>query len=292
MSERQDRRDTKWTDRLSLQAKIVVANIIGSIYMLVMVLGVIYFFGRPALDASVLVELYRKLIPIFILSGVGGLLSGYLVVRKLIREPLTRVVSVTERVAVGDLSGSVVLASKDELGNLAEAFNTMTLHLSHLIMTVKEAAKAVSKGAFRLNENLAALGNDMKKAGVELEALARAVENQGVILEELEEKLHGILGLAGGSSDQAALVETCLTALGRVRAELEHLREASQRVTLCQQGGQYAINELLPDVRKLGHKATNLETLVDQFKLKEYARPRENVPPEPGDRALRLQKGA
>ena len=62
---------------------------------------------------------------IFLIAAVALLAGGYYVVRAQLLQPLNALGIATQRIAQGDLSQPVTVMRRDELGELAQAFDTM-----------------------------------------------------------------------------------------------------------------------------------------------------------------------
>ncbi len=94
-----------------------------------------------------LVELQRRIVSATLLVGGVGLLLAILLsswVAARVTHPMEELANAARRVAAGDWETHVEVASKDELGDLAEAFNRMTGELQsqrdHLVQAERVAA--------------------------------------------------------------------------------------------------------------------------------------------------------
>lgn len=83
---------------------------------------------------------------------IAGLLAGRWLKRLL--RPLTDLTNTAELIAAGDLSYRMQSTAGDELGELATAFNTMSLHLANLVQTVRASIVDAEKGMERLQSVL------------------------------------------------------------------------------------------------------------------------------------------
>ena len=73
-------------------------------------------------------ELKRDILLVtFGVIGVGILFT--LILTRILLRPIEKLVAATERVARGELAQTVDIRSRDEIGDLARAFNQMTLQL-------------------------------------------------------------------------------------------------------------------------------------------------------------------
>jgi signal transduction histidine kinase len=74
--------------------------------------------------------------------ALGSILLGYRIARNITR-PLAALVDTAEAVTAGDFERRTTIASDDELGRLAQAFNQMTEHLLRLYRTSRELGGSI-----------------------------------------------------------------------------------------------------------------------------------------------------
>jgi methyl-accepting chemotaxis protein len=74
----------------------------------------------------------------FVLATLAGLLLARLIIIRAVGRPIKELLLATERVAVGDFSYKLPVATRDELGHLTRAFNVMTRELGVLFNTIRE----------------------------------------------------------------------------------------------------------------------------------------------------------
>ena len=179
------------------------------------------------------------------------LLIGYLLALRLTR-PIEALVAGTQAVARGDLSKRLEVRRRDELGELATAFNTMTQDLQERTRSLNEQMRrlaALSQSSQGLGKETepaamaeAILGVSMKALGLEKALLLARNETSGLEVRSvvgLEPKAAGQLGrltpakLAEGfAPEPTAAVETVTTLSGdprrglRLFGELAGIQEA------------------------------------------------------------------
>jgi len=107
-----------------------------------------------SLDRSVEMAGHAKLIALFagIFAAILGMLIGFFSARSISR-PINELVKVAQKVAAGDLTQQVIIDRKDEVGDLATAFNTMVLALKNLIKKVNVNAEQVAAASEELTAN-------------------------------------------------------------------------------------------------------------------------------------------
>lgn len=107
-----------------------------------------------SLDQSVDLADHAKLIALFvgILVSILGMIIGFLSARSISR-PINELVGFAQKVAAGDLTQQVIIDRKDEVGDLAAAFNTMVVALESLIKKVNVNAEQVAASSEELTAN-------------------------------------------------------------------------------------------------------------------------------------------
>lgn len=119
----------------------------------------------------------------FISSLCVGLttLIVFLFLRSRVIRPLAKMVKASQKIAEGDLTGSLDIHSHDELGDLAEAFNEMTVQLRQSYGTLEQKVKDRTKElAEKMKEidrmNKTMVGRELKMA--ELKKKIKSLEGE------------------------------------------------------------------------------------------------------------------
>jgi len=124
-----------------------------------------------------------------------GILFTLIMTRVLLR-PIEKLAEATERVAKGELAQTVDIRSRDEIGDLARAFNQMTLQLKD---SRKYLEKKVEERTRQLEANIAELNRartSTLKMLEELQAAKRELEMVNRELKEMDETRTKFLGIA------------------------------------------------------------------------------------------------
>jgi signal transduction histidine kinase len=164
-----------------------------------------FFIGREAsqlqgqLDAQVfderMSELKRDILFVTLgVIGIGFLLT--LIFTRILLKPIEELASATEKIAEGDLSQAVKIRSRDEIGDLARAFNQMTLQLKD---SRNELESRVEERTQQLERNIAELNNARTVTLKMLENLQSAkieLERVNLELKEADETRMKFIGMA------------------------------------------------------------------------------------------------
>jgi signal transduction histidine kinase len=157
---------------------------------------------------------------LFALGTAAMILIGYLLAQ-LIARPILRLRDMSQAVAGGDLNQSIGLRQTDEIGELAGAFDTMTLRLRE---RTAEAARLFDETVQR-NKELADINARLQAMQLQLiqsEKLAAVGQLTAGIVHDVKNPLAVIKGLAEVLQDDATITD-------ETRHELQVIRESAEK---------------------------------------------------------------
>ncbi len=172
-----------------------------------------------------IIETRNKMI---IYSGFLILLTAFVkgvVVRKIIHSPIKKLDDATKEVANLNLDAKVEINSRDELGNLARSFNTMTHQL-------KEANEAVKSWSSQLEDRVKEKTDELEKAQFQLIQAAKMAckgELSAMVAHEINNPLSGILSYAKVSSKYLSSENISPEILESVKKNLAFISDESKR---------------------------------------------------------------
>jgi signal transduction histidine kinase len=194
---------------------------------------------------------------IFTLGTLSVVLIGYLLAQHISR-PILQLRSISQAVAGGDLDQSSGLERHDEIGELANAFDIMTLRLRE---RTQEAARLYEEAVARTKE-LADINARLQAAQAQLiqsEKLAAVGQLTAGIVHDVKNPLAVIKGLAEEAAEDPSLDDFTIDAL-------QTIRESAARA-----------NTIVTDLLKFARQSTPIihrrdlrETLQSVFRLTEY----------------------
>jgi signal transduction histidine kinase/DNA-binding response OmpR family regulator len=202
------------------------------------------------LDASTVVanEVYARFIALatFLATLPPVLLVGFLLVRKL-TAPIAELVKGAERITHGDLNQRVQVRSRDEIGVLAAAFNTMAESLQARITSEQRAREELRQSHQQLAEYNLTLEQRVEQRTAEL---ARATRVAQEAREAAEEANHA------KSQFLANMSHELRTPLNAIIGYSEMLQEDAIDM-------EYT--EILPDLRKIYTAGKHLLDLINDI---------------------------
>lgn len=180
-------------------------------------------------DDAVQPILKTTLIVIVISIILGGLLI-FFIIRSIIR-PITKLVEATNQLSQGNLSVRVDLKSKDELGQLAQAFDQMRKSLSEIILEVREKSSSLAASSEQLNAS---------------------TEQNTSATEQISSSIQEV---AAGMESQSTQIEQSSRMAGEMSASIQYIAKSSQEVSQTATNASSAV--------EVGNKA--IETTVGQM---------------------------
>ncbi|MFS0689290.1 methyl-accepting chemotaxis protein [Sporosarcina sp. 179-K 8C2 HS] len=161
-------------------------------------------------DASSISDLQRTIIIVSIALIVLGSILGVVIpsiISKRITNPLHELVRFTEVIARGDLTQTVQLKSRDEIGRLAHSFDHMKNELSSMIKHVNAAADNVVSSSSELAFSAEQMSEVVNQSTVATQEVSTASESLSVAanqnLTALEQITTGIQEIADSTSKVA-----------------------------------------------------------------------------------------
>lgn len=159
-----------------------------------------------------------------ILILITALVKGGFI-RKIIHNPITKLNVATKEVANLNLDHKVAINSRDELGNLANSFNTMTHQL-------KEANEAIQNWSSQLENRVKEKTEELEKAQSQLIRAAKMAskgELSAMVAHEINNPLSGILSYAKVSSKYLSQENIGPETLESVRQNLTFISNETKR---------------------------------------------------------------
>ena len=200
-----------------------------------------------------LTGLIRRSIFVFsIIGGIGLFVTIFLstITSRFITRPLAQILGVTGVVAQGDLTRSVDMKRKDELGMLASNFDRAIENLRDLISNVKASSDDTVQSSDKLREQT----ESFSSAVTEIDTNIKSINSQFTELDEslaassaaTEEILANVSSLVKRIEDQSQTIRTTSAAVEQMAGSIQSVssiaqnkREAAQDlVTLTQSGGE------------------------------------------------------
>ena len=112
------------------------------------------------------------------LIAVGVLASIILgiMISNVIRKPINTLLNASREIAGGNLDVEININTKDEIGNLARAFNEMTQNTNEVMDNINSASEQVASGAKQVSESSMSLSTGATQQASAIEELTASIE--------------------------------------------------------------------------------------------------------------------
>ncbi len=149
---------------------------------------------------------------IIVLSVLLAALIAGLVTRS-ITVPVLKVVTLTDKIAAGDLRENIVVESEDEIGQLQASIRAMTEKLQQIIGEVRTGADALASAAGQVSSTSQVLSQGTGEQAASVEETTSSLEEMGASIGQNAENSRQTEEMANGSAQNAdesgrAVVET------------------------------------------------------------------------------------
>ncbi|WP_238927847.1 methyl-accepting chemotaxis protein [Achromobacter xylosoxidans] len=124
-------------------------------------------------------DLYERMRDVMILLSVAGVVLGILlgaVMTRGIVRPLGQAVNAARRVAAGDLTGDIQVATRDETGDLMAALKAMNASLTGIVREVRGGSEGIAAASSQIAQGNADLSQRTEEQAASLEQTAASME--------------------------------------------------------------------------------------------------------------------
>ena len=170
----------------------------------------------------------RELIIIIAVCVIGSVALG-LYIARLISNPIARAVGVLNSVADGDLTASLDVATRDEVGQMASALNTAVSNMRTTLSDVRDASAGVATAAQQLASASEELSSGAQEQASSQEETSATIEEISSTVKQNADSARQANQLAAGARDTAEnggnVVSSAVSAMGEINASSKRIAE-------------------------------------------------------------------
>ena len=191
-----------------------------------------------------------------VLALVVGLIAAWLITR-LIVTPLRSVIRLAEQIAAGDLSASVVVTRRDEIGQLMQAMQQMGAGLSRIV-------SGLQAGIEQLASSTQSLSAGTEQTNLEVSSQKEETEQVATAMNQMTATVHDV----ARNAEEAA--QAAQTADGKVESGQQVVRQSMQRIELLADSATAAsssIASLSVEIQNIGSVLSVIKSVAEQTNL-------------------------
>jgi methyl-accepting chemotaxis protein len=206
-----------------------------------------------------------------IIAAVAAALILGLLLSTSISRPLIRMVGVARKMAEGDLTLDVKVKNRDEVGELAQAFNHMSGKLNAMMRQVLESSSQLASSSEEISASAEQLASGSQNQASTLEETSASIEELSASVEQVAEHAQSQAASVEESSSSTqqlqATVEqvsqTMSTVLKTARDAMDKAREGAESVTKVVD----AIKSISESSEKIAGIVNVISDIADQTNL-------------------------
>ena len=203
----------------------------------------------------------KTMIVVALVLGLSALIGISLLISRSITQPLQRMVSALGRVAERDLTTSVVVTSRDEIGQMATALGTALNSMREAVATVGETSAALAGAAEELTAVATQLGGAADETTAQAGTVSVAAEevsaNVTTMSAATDEMTASIGEIARSASTAAGVATGAVTTAEETSRAVERLGQASTEIgdilkvinSIAEQTNLLALNATIESAR-------------------------------------------
>jgi methyl-accepting chemotaxis protein len=170
-----------------------------------------------------------KLVLLVLAGAVAAGIAGTVWLARGITRPLGAAVAITERVAAGDLTGTIEAGSKDETGRLLAALKRMQASLYEVASSIRDGARVVSGASEEIARGNGDLSQRTEQQASSIEEVAASVEEMTGTVKQNADNAASASAMAVKAAEAAEngsrIVERVVQTMGLIRTQSERMGE-------------------------------------------------------------------
>ncbi|MBX8485027.1 methyl-accepting chemotaxis protein [Pseudomonas cichorii] len=215
--------------------------------------------AAAAEDQSVQAQLTANTLQI-IGSSVVALLVGFIVswlITRLIVGPLRSVIGLAQRIAAGDLSGSVQVRRHDEIGQLMLAMQQMGEGLSRIVSGLQSGIEQLSNSAQSLSSVTEQTNREVGSQKEETEQVATAMN-------QMTATVHDV---ARNAEEAALAAQTADEKVGGGQTVVRQSMQRIEQLAGSSQSASQSIQNLSAEIQNIGQILNVIKSVAEQTNL-------------------------
>lgn len=173
---------------------------------------------------------------------------------KQISDPISVIVQNSREMADGNLSISVSVKHRDEIGNLADAFNEMAKRLRGLISHVRENIIAVNEVSQKLHQISSSVSVEIQKQKMAVEETASSIMQTGAAIQEMDKNVEL---LSSSARDTSSSILEMDSSIEEIVANMDTLSSSIDFTAV-------SITELVASIKEIANALEGLHGITEE----------------------------
>jgi methyl-accepting chemotaxis protein len=188
-----------------------------------------------------------------------------------ISKPIVKVADTLKDIAQGegDLTRTIAVSSKDEIGNLALYFNQTLAKIKNLVITIKKEASALSGIGSDLASNMSETAAAVNEITANIQSIKGRVINQSASVSETHATMENLVGnlkkLDDHVEDQSTIISSRSSAIERLAANIRSVTDTLikndnnvKALTESSEVGRTGLQDVAADIQEIARESEGL----------------------------------
>jgi methyl-accepting chemotaxis protein len=210
-------------------------------------------------DQSMLGELSAnslKIIGSSIMALVVGLIAS-IVITRIIVAPLRSVIATAQRIASGDLSGTVQVIRKDEIGQLMQAMQQMGAGLSGIVSGLQAGIEQLATSAHSLSAVT-------EQTNLEVSTQKEETEQVATAMNQMTATVHDV---ARNAEEAAQAAQTADSKVDSGQAVVRQSMQRIEQLASSSSSASHSIEDLSGEIQNIGKVLGVIKSVAEQTNL-------------------------
>jgi methyl-accepting chemotaxis protein len=210
-------------------------------------------------DQSMVAELQAnalKIIGSSVLALLVGLIAA-LVITRIIVAPLRSVIATAQRIAAGDLSGTVQVIRKDEIGQLMQAMQQMGAGLSGIVSGLQAGIEQLATSAHSLSAVT-------EQTNLEVSSQKEETEQVATAMNQMTATVHDV---ARNAEEAALAAQTADTKVDSGQAVVRQSMQRIEQLATSASSASHSIENLSAEIQNIGKVLGVIKSVAEQTNL-------------------------
>ena len=189
---------------------------------------------------------------------VGAILCGIFLTR-VVTSPLSAMVGAAQRIAGGDLSQQIGVRNKDEFGDLAAAFNTMSIHVSSMMRQVRDAASQVAGSSEEISSSARQLSSSAQGQAATLEETSASMEQLTASVGQVSQSAQAQATFVENSSSDIQKLSATVEQMSKTLASVS---EAAREATEKARQGTESVTTVVAAIKSISESSEKIAGII------------------------------
>ncbi len=188
--------------------------------------------------------------------GLSAIIIGIglaFLISKVLSSQLRRTSSFTEVIAAGDLSKTIDIVQKDEIGMLASSLNSIILNVGRMVKDIKDGITTVSSSSTELSVISEQMTNSLEEATAKSNSVASSAEEMSV----------SMASISSASEQTFNNVNMVASAIEEMNTTIAEISRNASNTSVKTNEAVEKVNEVSLEVDKLGIAAREINKVTE-----------------------------